>query len=276
MKNILKKQWSDFLANDFVLFRLINAVTTDNHCVYYLVGAKARDLLFEYFGCGRLQRATLDTDIAICCKNWQEFEKIKHAFLDSGNFTRDQKIMHRIHSENYGMIDIIPFGEIEGEGAKITWPPEYDIEFSLAGFEDAYGCALEIEIEDFTVRVTSPAGFVLLKLFAWTNRKTQKDASDFLSIISNYLDLGNQDRLFEEHPDLVNQDFDYILSGCRLLGRDLNQFSLNTKDRLSLFFNESSLMDQFTIAISNVNRNYEEVLNMLDMIRCGFIDRVVN
>jgi len=60
------------------------------------------------------------------------------------------------------------------------------------------------------------------------------------------------------------------------LGRDLNQLSLNTKDRLSLFFNDSSLMDQFTIAISNVNRNYEEVLNMLDMIRCGFIDRVVN
>ncbi len=274
MTNILKKQWSDFLANDFALFRLINAVATENHCAYYLVGAKARDLLFEHFGCGRVQRATLDTDIAICCKNWQEFEKIKRAFLGSGHFTYDEKIMHRIYSDKYGMIDIIPFGEIEREGGKITWPPEYDIEFSLVGFEDAYGCALEIEIDDFTVRVTSPAGFVLLKLFAWMNRKNQKDASDFLSIISNYLDLGNQNRLFEDHLDLVNKDFDYILSGCRLLGRDLNKFSLNTKDRLRVLFKDSSLMDQFTIAISNVNRNYEEVLNMLDMIKQGFSDKV--
>ena len=75
MTNILKKKWSNFLVNDFALFRLINAVTTDNHCAYYLVGAKARDLLFEHFGCTRIQRATLDTDVAICCKNWQEYEK---------------------------------------------------------------------------------------------------------------------------------------------------------------------------------------------------------
>ncbi|MCE0723999.1 MULTISPECIES: hypothetical protein [Legionella] len=53
------------------------------------------------------------------------------------------------------------------------------------------------------VKVASPLGLVLLKLFAWISRQAKKDASDFINIASNYLDFDNQDRLDIEHGDLL-------------------------------------------------------------------------
>jgi predicted nucleotidyltransferase len=170
-------------------------VTTTNNCSYFLIGAKARDIILEYFGKNEAQRATLDTDIANCCKNWDEFYKIKNAFIHANDFIADNKHEHRMVSPKFGYLDILPFGDIKEENPNIKWPPEYDIEFSLIGFDDANNCAIEIAIEDVTVKVASPLGLVLLKLFAWISRKKKKDASDFINIVSNYLDFGNQDML---------------------------------------------------------------------------------
>ncbi len=44
--------------------------------------------------------------------------------------------------------------------------PEYDIEFSLIGFDDAYNIAIEIAINEVCVKVASLLGLALLKLFA--------------------------------------------------------------------------------------------------------------
>lgn len=271
MTNTSKNKWNNFSKNDLELLRLINEITHNNNCPYFLIGAKARDILLEYFGKNEAQRATLDTDIAISCKNWDAFYKIKNAFIYNGAFVADDKHEHRVISK-YGVLDILPFGNIGKEGPNIKWPPDYDIEFSLIGFDDAYKSAIDININDITIKITSSLGLALLKLLAWLSRKTQKDASDFSYFISNYLDFGNQDRFYEEHYDLLAGNFDYTLSGCRLLGRDLKNLSLETKLRLKEFFDNKHLADQLAISIAQIRSSYDSTLAMISMIREGFND----
>lgn len=273
MNNTLKKKWNNFSPSDIELFKLINEVTSANNCAYFLIGAKARDILLEYFGKNEAQRATLDTDMAICCKNWNEFYKIKNIFIQTADFIADKKHEHRVVSAKFGYLDILPFEDIKEENPNLKWPPEYDIEFSLIGFDDAYSSAIEIDINEVNVKVASPLGLVLLKLFAWISRQAKKDASDFINIVSNYLDFDNQDRLDTEHADLLlEEQFDYVLSGCRLLGRDLKGLSLETQNRLKEFFDNKLLMDKLAISITQPQIDYDLAVSMLEMIKQGFND----
>jgi predicted nucleotidyltransferase len=63
----------------------------------------------------------------------------------------------------------------------------------------------------------------LLKIAAWPDRGhvNRKDATDLAFLMQVYLDAGNNERLYEEHADLLGDDFDYELAGARLLGRDI-------------------------------------------------------
>jgi predicted nucleotidyltransferase len=51
-----------------------------------------------------------------------------------------------------------------------------------------------------------------------------RDAIDLGYLVRDYLDLGNVERIYNKHTDLVEVDeFDYQIAGARLLGRDLAQ-----------------------------------------------------
>jgi len=145
---------------------------------------------------------------------------------------------------------------------------------SLIGFEDTFKHAIDITIRDITIKVASPLGLALMKLFSWADRRAQKDASDFAYIVANYFDLGNENRLYGENQDLLDENFDYTLSGCRLLGRDLKDISIETCSRLKDFFDNNDLTNGLALSISRAQYNYQEAVNMLQMIKQGFLDRV--
>jgi predicted nucleotidyltransferase len=51
-----------------------------------------------------------------------------------------------------------------------------------------------------------------------------RDAIDLGYLVREYLDLGNVERIYNKHTDLVEVDeFDYQIAGARLLVRDLAQ-----------------------------------------------------
>lgn len=272
MTSSLENKWNNLSDIDIELFALINKIARDNGCSYFLIGAKARDMLLDHFDKQVELRKTLDTDVALCCRNWQEFYEIKNALVNGGDFTANEKIEHRIKSTKYGWLDIVPFGEINEHDLNLKWPPDYDIELNLIGFEDTFKHAIDITLKDITIKVASPLGFALLKLFAWVDRRAQKDASDFAYFIANYFDLGNENRLYEENQDLLDEDFDYTLSGCRLLGRDLKNLSIETGNRLKEFFGSDDLTNGLALSISRAQYNYQEARNMLQMIKQGFLD----
>jgi hypothetical protein len=76
-----------------------------------------------------------------------------------------------------------------------------------------------------------------------------------------------------EHADLLLENhFDYVLSGCRLLGRDLKGLSLETQNRLNEFFDNKILMDNLAISITQPQIEYDLAVSMLHMIKQGFND----
>jgi len=42
-------------------------------------------------------------------------------------------------------------------------------------------------------------------------------------MLTHYLDAGNFQRLFEDHADLADADFDYPIASARLAGRDASE-----------------------------------------------------
>lgn len=73
------------------------------------------------------------------------------------------------------------------------------------GFEDALVSAVPVRLApDLIVPVVSLPLLLVLKLFAWTNRKAEnRDAEDIYTLLRQYGDAGNEDRLFGEHLDIL-------------------------------------------------------------------------
>lgn len=193
---------------------------------FFVVGATARDLIFESGYGLASKRATLDKDFGLRVASWGEFEKLKESLLASGQFKQTREV-RRLRYRGELDVDILPFGEIADAQGEIRWPPHEDVVMSVVGFEDAYRAAREVRVRaspPLDILVASIPGLTVMKLVSWADRPQDRsrDAVDLGYILENYLDAGNSDRLFAEHMDLVDiEGFDYIYAGARLLGRDV-------------------------------------------------------
>ena len=90
---------------------------------------------------------------------------------------------------------------------------------TVVGYREALASAMDVKLpENQRVLVVSLPMLAVLKLVAWSERHTaapRKDAADLLLILKNYLDAGNQQRLYEEAPHLLeDSNFDYERAGA--------------------------------------------------------------
>ena len=219
----------------------------------------------------RVHRATNDIDFGIVVESWHEFSKLQ-ALLIAGKQFQPHKTMRHwlVHCEGL-LVDLVPFGGLEEVSGQISWPPDYSIVMSTVGFREAYDHSLEVRLaEDLSVRVASLAGLALLKIVAWDGRRFERDAQDLGLIMRNYLDAGNQDRVYSEqgdHFDLLNEEFDYDKSSARVLGRDVSRLLVDTSraiverslsphggraDALAMAINRSSYYGNYDVALSMI------------------------
>lgn len=208
------------------LFGALSETANSLGLPFFVVGATARDMIFE-LGHGRpCKRATNDTDFGVRVSSWDEFEKLKRSLLLTKVFT-ERKEVHRLVYRGELLIDILPFGGIAGAQGEIRWPPDEAVVMSMVGFEDAYRAALKVRVgasPPLDILVASIPGLAILKLISWADRphERSRDAVDLAFILEQYLDAGNYERLLEKHMDLVDVgNFDYVRAGARLLGRDI-------------------------------------------------------
>lgn len=204
------------------ILAVVQRVATEQDCPYVVVGATARDLLlFHVFGIP-VSRATQDVDFAFAVENWEKFYSMRNALLAAEAFVAS-KIEHRLFFKTSDIpIDLIPFGGV-AEGDIIVWPPANDTMMTVAGFEDAMAASIPVQVSTtLTVPVVSLAALAILKIFAWTDRKTtDKDALDLYRVISTYADAGNEDRLYDPgSPHMENFKYDMEFAGAALAGED--------------------------------------------------------
>jgi predicted nucleotidyltransferase len=131
-------------------------------------------------------------------------------------------------------VDIVPFGHVEDEHASIAWPPKGEIVMNVLGFQEACDNAEWMRIQDnpnLDVPVVTPAGLVLLKIIAWTDRASdlrKKDARDIAYLLSTYEIIKDvTDALFEGNSMHVMEKYDWDISqaAAHLLGQHANNIA---------------------------------------------------
>lgn len=192
-----------------------------------VVGAFARDLHLHYGAGVPVQRGTEDIDIAFFVDTWQEFEALRGRLLGAGSFQEIEGKQYRLQHSNGVKVDLVPFGAIETNDRHIEWPPNGVFVMDAFGFQEARATADTALLPgNVTIRVVSLPALALLKVIAWHDRHRRaprKDAADLDLILRNYLAIpSNQQRLWAEFVLWTEaDDFDYELSGARMLGHDL-------------------------------------------------------
>jgi predicted nucleotidyltransferase len=200
-----------------------------------LVGALARDVLLHYGHRIAVERRTRDVDFAIAVADWREFSAVREALLGSGLFESPGDAVHRLRHYDLGRVDLIPFGAVERADGNIAWPPTGDEVMSVLGYAESRATAMPVFLPEVQrVLVVSLPMLAVLKLLAWKDRAVERpgaDAADLSLILRNYLNAGNQERLYREFPELLTQDFDFEQVGAWLLGHDARDQLQRHSDR---------------------------------------------
>lgn len=193
----------------------ISAVADSQGLPFYVVGATARDIVLEgAYGIEPL-RATRDIDFGVKVSGMSEFNRLKVALIDTGEF-QATKAAQRLIFSNGLPVDIIPFGDIASEEISLIWsPPNNDTEMNVLGFEEAFDHALLVRLSTtplIETKVASPAGWALLKIISWYDRPTPdciKDAQDIALLLCNYFKTFKVDDLYENEETLLeDEEFD--------------------------------------------------------------------
>jgi predicted nucleotidyltransferase len=193
-----------------------------------IAGAFARDLHLQY-RCGiSIQRQTEDIDFALAVPDWAAFEALSQRLISSDAFHSSATAAHRLRHRNGWPVDLVPFGGVESADRKIAWPPRGDVVMDVFGFREALADAHSVLMPGgVQTRVVSLPALVLLKIVCWQDRhyaSPRKDAHDLQMMLRHYLAAGNEARLWDEFSAWTqDDDFDYELSGPRMLGHDIRR-----------------------------------------------------
>jgi predicted nucleotidyltransferase len=179
---------------------------------FYLIGAIAKNIWMDKIHRAALSKATKDFAVAILIPNKQTYEALKQHIVKEYPFAASQSnAFSFIWKEKY-VVDLLPFGEIENEAARVIVDGKGFTSIDVPGFYEIYLNDLQtIQIENKTAfKITSLTGIVILKLFTWNDRpeSKEKDITDTGDILHHYFGMHNEfiwqqyAHLFDEYNDL--------------------------------------------------------------------------
>jgi predicted nucleotidyltransferase len=148
MKNILIDISGKIDPEKVSVLRSIKEVARELDIPFFVVGAFARDVVFEHIHRIPAPRATKDIDLGVEVANWEEFHRLTGTLIERKLFT-PTGLPHRfVATTSATVVDIVPYGGITGETKRISWPPDHDMIMSMLGFEEAYQSALEVRLSN--------------------------------------------------------------------------------------------------------------------------------
>ena len=195
-----------------------------------IIGATARDIILVHGYNAAIERGTRDVDFGLEVPSWEHYQKMRDALIESG-FTAHPKKTHQLSTtDSDGLsweIDLIPFGGVSDAHGQITWPPEHAFQMSVLGFDEAYKHAWDVLLNKepaLRVKVASPAGILLLKLIAWTERGREyqgKDAIDIYYVIKHYGKIPDVFEALYERDYMELQDYDDMKASAMMLADEV-------------------------------------------------------
>ena len=266
------------------LYADINGHTKELGVDFLVVGATARDMVLVHGYDATEERGTTDVDFGIHVASWDEFSALRDRLLEAG-YKPDAHRIHRLSYEDKEElsreIDIVPFGEIAGNGHSISWPPGQDVVMNVLGFSEAFEHALNVHIgedPDIVIPVASPAGLCLLKLVSWLDRDVGlrvRDAIDFEYVIRSYTKIPEiYDAIYYEEGQMEAQDWDPKKASAMKLGQDSRKISSSaTRDFLKeTLFDQPSRVEQFARDIKRQNKkDLEHCIELVETFSEAFL-----
>jgi predicted nucleotidyltransferase len=254
---------------------------------FFIVGASARDFLLTHCFGIETTRMTKDVDLAVGVAGWDKFDEFQKVLTETGRFKPDAREPQRLYFDTVP-VDIVPFGPIEKGEHKIAWPPDHAVQMSLFGFKEAYNNSITVRINAkpaLDIQLPTLPALAIMKIISWDEKypERRKDAADILLIMQTYERAGNFDRLYEEEPDLLQEEaFDTIQAGVRLLGRDMATMAepgtlkivrtiLDQELRTSTPYRLVTDMIQTGYGFK---RRFDEVLRQVEKLRQGLAEKL--
>jgi len=261
--------------------RKIDEVARKHETDYFLAGATAREVILRHVFGRPAGRRTLDIDFGIAVRDWEHFQTLKSALVEAGFTVHAHAHQRLIYPTTPPIIvDLIPFGGVEREDRTIAWPPEEDFVMRVAGFSEAMESSVPVRLAgNLVVRVVSIPALLVLKLFAWLDRKQEKrDAPDIHTLLKEYGDAGNEDRLYGEALNILEAEgYDVEIAGARLLGGDAAVVvSADTRRRVRDILESDREMEDLTnhIIMVSARHNPKHVRRcelLVSKLRQGFL-----
>lgn len=247
--------------------RKIDGIARQHETEYFLAGATAREIMLRHVFGRPPGRRTLDVDLGIAVRDWDHFQRLKSALIQEAKFESHARKLQRLifPSEPAVLVDLIPFGDIENSRRTIAWPPEEDFVMTVTGFSDGLESAVPVRLdENLVIPVVTLPILLVLKIFAWVDRKHEnRDAPDIYTLLRQYGDAGNEDRLYGEEMSLLEtEEYDFELAGARLIARDAcRTVSADTRKHLREILESDALMEELTnqIIIASGRNDPEQI-----------------
>ena len=211
-------------SKSIAIYSAIDKAIREMDISYMVVGASARDLVLHYGYGARVKRATADIDFGIQVPDWKTFDVLRNELIASS--FKETKSQYCLSYD--GMtIDLVPFGALQDNEAKIAWPPKGDVVMNMLGFQEAVENAVSVIIQDtpkIEIPVVTPSGLSLLKIICWTDRDADlknKDAKDLLYLLKTYEEIPEIKGSIYEYPELEEEfGWDITLGSAFKLGVD--------------------------------------------------------
>jgi predicted nucleotidyltransferase len=173
-----------------VLLSEIDTIAWDLKLAFFIVGATARDFLLQHAHGIHTTRATLDVDIGVFVSDWDQFRTLKKALVNTGKFSPTRQAQRLLFKDEM-LLDIIPFGGVAGENDSISWPPEFDIEMSIVGFQECYQHAIAVQVSaepDLVVKVVALVAMDVLRRDTFQQESYEQIVAYFRALLRGLLD----------------------------------------------------------------------------------------
>lgn len=260
------------------VYSQIHGIAAELNVPLLIVGATARDIILVHGYNAAIERGTKDVDFGIEVQNWEHYEVLRTALIEAG-FTPHSKKAHQLDTtDSDGLpweIDLIPFGGVSDDHGQIAWPPKQDIVMSVLGFDEVYQNAWDVTLiksPEINVKVASPAGILLLKLIAWTERGREyqgKDAIDIYYVIKHYSKIPPVTDALYDQDYMDAQDYDIMNATAMLLADEVAAIAKQktiTYIKQALL-NNDGVMDRFKTDLARFARiNFEEANILVEII----------
>lgn len=266
------------------ILRIINQEAASRGMLFFVVGATARDIVFNHCHAVRTYRQTRDLDIGVDVARWDELRQLSDALISTGKFAADRE-PYRLFYGRFP-VDIVPYGGVSPDNQTISWPPDHQMVMSIMGFQEAYDYGITVRLSDdpvLDVKVPTIPGMVMMKLISWNDRypARPKDAEDLLFLMNNYAEAGNLDRLYDDEVELLqSEDFDQTLAGIRLLGRDLASVTTEATGEVIRTILATETNEQGRLRLvqdmaqgARLHDRTDELINKLKKLHQGFTDK---